>query len=233
MIYKKIVVPSDHRLFFVGDIHGRYDLLMKAVEHLNITSNDSIVSVGDLIDRGPFCKECLDFFLDKDNCHFVIGNHEELMINRDYYMDNWLMNGGDQTKKQLGNDLEHYCQRILEKAPILLEIEHNGKTFGVVHAGIPLNDNNMSWTEIIQKATLDEEYIESLIWDRECIGAVLDSRSNFVNEIDGIDYVIHGHTPITQPILEKNRIWIDTLYAANALTLIFIENDSWQVAQVR
>ena len=72
-----------------------------------------------------------------------------------------------------------------------------------------------------------------MIWDRECIGAVLDSRRVFINDVYGIDYVIHGHTPIPQPILEKNRIWIDTLYAADALTLVFMENGSWQFATVR
>ena len=91
----------------------------------------------------------------------------------------------------------------------------------------------MFWNDIIKKATLDEDFLESLIWDRECIGAVLDSRRVFVNDVYGIDYVIHGHTPIPQPILEKNRIWIDTLYAADALTLVFMENGSWQFATVR
>lgn len=233
MIYKKIVVPSNHRLFFIGDIHGRFDMLMKAIQHLNITSEDTIVSVGDLIDRGPYSRECLDFFLEHDNCHFVIGNHEDLMINRDIYMETWLANGGEQTQEQLGADVQYYCDRILEKAPIILEVEHNDKTFGVVHAGIPLSVKDMFWNDIIKQATLDEDFLESLIWDRECIGAVLDSRRVFVNDVYGIDYVIHGHTPIPQPILEKNRIWIDTLYAADALTLVFMENGSWQFATVR
>lgn len=227
MIYKKIIAPSNHRLFFVGDIHGRYDILMRAIEKIGITKDDTIVSVGDLIDRGNQVKECLDFFLNNDNCHFIIGNHEELMINRQADMESWLMNGGVQTQEQLGESVDEYCQKILNKAPVLLEVEHGNKKYGVVHAGIPLDMKEISWQEAIKKATLNEDYVESLIWDRECIKAATDSRRVFVNAVSGIDYVIHGHTPIYHPMIEKNRIWIDTLYAANALTFAFMNDEQW------
>ena len=42
------------RVFVVGDVHGCLDLLMRGLDQINFnTSRDTLLSVGDLIDRGP------------------------------------------------------------------------------------------------------------------------------------------------------------------------------------
>ena len=43
--------------------------------------------------------------------------------------------------------------------------------------------------------------------------------------ITGIDYVIHGHTGVEKPLLFGNRMWIDTGFVKNSLTLATFDHD--------
>ena len=51
------------RRIVVGDIHGCYDELMELLEKVGIGDDDRIVSVGDLITKGPKSKEVLELFM--------------------------------------------------------------------------------------------------------------------------------------------------------------------------
>ena len=54
LIHKVLNVPDDADLYFVGDIHGAYDLLMKGLKEVGFNKDkDYLICVGDLIDRGP------------------------------------------------------------------------------------------------------------------------------------------------------------------------------------
>lgn len=234
MIYKKVIASPNHRLLVVGDIHGRYDLLKKAIAQLNITAEDTFLSVGDLIDRGPNSKECLDYFLTQPNRHFIIGNHEQMMLDRNLhsdFMDNWLYNGGRETQEQLGDEIELYCEHISNNAPYILEVQYGEYKYGLIHAEVPFEQDGSEtlWNNVIKRATIDPMYQEKLIWNREVIEAAFTPhRRHAIKNINGIDQVIHGHTPISVPMIESNRIWIDTLYGgSNSITVAFVENGNW------
>jgi predicted phosphodiesterase len=64
------------RTIVVGDIHGCYDELIKLLEKVELTSADRVVSVGDLIAKGPKSKEVLDLFSNDTRFSSVIGNHD-------------------------------------------------------------------------------------------------------------------------------------------------------------
>lgn len=73
---KKNTVGTD---YFVGDIHGCYDLLMNRLAEIKFdTKKDRLISVGDLVDRGPDSIKCLGL-LNETWFHAVMGNHEEMM----------------------------------------------------------------------------------------------------------------------------------------------------------
>jgi len=89
----KNVVGRD---FIVGDLHGCYDDLMSVLGALKFAPNvDRLLSVGDLVDRGPNSFECLQL-LAKPWFHAVRGNHEDLMIDGVKHGNSWLWerNGG-------------------------------------------------------------------------------------------------------------------------------------------
>jgi serine/threonine protein phosphatase 1 len=51
------------RTIVVGDIHGCYDELMELVEKVDLGKDDRVVSVGDLITKGPKSREVLELFM--------------------------------------------------------------------------------------------------------------------------------------------------------------------------
>lgn len=71
--------------YAIADIHGRYDLLKKTLDHLYETNKDGgkIIFLGDYIDRGPDSdKVCLELMYPPENWEFVclMGNHEDMLV---------------------------------------------------------------------------------------------------------------------------------------------------------
>lgn len=87
-------------MVIIGDIHGQYSALCRLIEN-NIPKDEEIILVGDVIDRGMWSPECVQYCID-NKFTVVKGNHESMMV--DYYeqtllYDNglWLYNGGRTT----------------------------------------------------------------------------------------------------------------------------------------
>ena len=83
-------VPAGQRVYAVGDIHGRQDLLEQLLTKIDEDNaqrgpaETHIVFLGDLVDRGPDSKGVIESLLglsqSRDNIRFLTGNHEEVMI---------------------------------------------------------------------------------------------------------------------------------------------------------
>lgn len=85
------------KINIIGDIAGRYDELMLLIDKM--PEADLIISVGDLVDRGPQSKEVVEWFMKTKNADAVYGNHEDLFINGVVHKNtrDWLYNGGGAT----------------------------------------------------------------------------------------------------------------------------------------
>lgn len=68
------------KTFIIGDIHGCYDELITLFEKASIKENDFILSLGDIVDRGPKSKEVYHFFKSRSNAKVLMGNHERKHI---------------------------------------------------------------------------------------------------------------------------------------------------------
>jgi serine/threonine protein phosphatase 1 len=64
------------KTFIIGDIHGCHLELLDLLERAGIGDDDLVVSVGDLVDRGPEPGAVLDFFQRRKNAVTLCGNHE-------------------------------------------------------------------------------------------------------------------------------------------------------------
>jgi len=64
------------RTIVVGDVHGCFAELGQLLAEVHFGKHDLLVSVGDLLDRGPEPWEAAAFFRDKPNAAWVLGNHE-------------------------------------------------------------------------------------------------------------------------------------------------------------
>jgi serine/threonine protein phosphatase 1 len=65
----------------VGDIHGCYDEFSTLLEVAGLSETDEILSLGDIVDRGPRVWETISFFMDGSNRSCILGNHERKNVN--------------------------------------------------------------------------------------------------------------------------------------------------------
>ena len=92
------------KIFAIGDIHGSFDQLRGLVQKIPIDfADDTLVFIGDYIDRGPNSVEVIDYLLELKRRHpgiiFLKGNHEDML---EKYLDGtdrftYLLNGGQDT----------------------------------------------------------------------------------------------------------------------------------------
>jgi serine/threonine protein phosphatase 1 len=115
----------------ISDIAGEYDTFMALLKKM---PDDEVISVGDMVDRGPKSKEVIEFFM--KNGKAILGNHEHMMIDhlRDtgyYDRDIWFYNGGRKTLEsfdpsQVFYDKEAVPTKVLlwlERLPLYLEVD--------------------------------------------------------------------------------------------------------------
>jgi serine/threonine protein phosphatase 1 len=102
-----------NRTIAIGDIHGCSTALRAVVEAISATSDDTLVLLGDYIDRGPDSRGVIDFVLElEQRCSVVplLGNHELMMVNS---LENlsvigpWLESGGDATVRSYEGRLQN------------------------------------------------------------------------------------------------------------------------------
>lgn len=91
------------RVIAIGDIHGCAIALRALLESIQPQPADTIITLGDCVDRGPDSRDVIEQLLDlRQRCHLVplLGNHEEMMLNfldGRAQPDNWLECGGEAT----------------------------------------------------------------------------------------------------------------------------------------
>jgi serine/threonine protein phosphatase 1 len=97
------------RLIAIGDIHGCLAALQAVWKAVAPQSDDTIVLLGDYIDRGPDSRGVLDFLLqNRSACRLIplLGNHDQMLIDirggRSDLISNWILFGGDATLRSYG-----------------------------------------------------------------------------------------------------------------------------------
>lgn len=65
------------RTLVIGDIHGCYRELQDLLDKAALADGDAIISIGDIVNRGPHSDKTLAFFRDApEHVRSVMGNHE-------------------------------------------------------------------------------------------------------------------------------------------------------------
>jgi serine/threonine protein phosphatase 1 len=233
-------IAPDLRLYAVGDVHGRADLLRRLHEMIVEDARGApqpkkrVVYLGDYIDRGPDSRGVLDILIDEPLLGFerihLEGNHEHAMLG--FLVDlrvgpMWLDNGGDATLFSYGVPVPNpedpadllRAQRLLaanlpesHRAFLRnLELAHGAGDYFFVHAGVRPG------------TPLDRQEREDLLWIRE---PFLRSRAEFGK------IVVHGHSISHEPELCDNRIGIDTgAFATGHLTCLVLADTSRSLLQ--
>ncbi len=232
-------VPAGQRVYAIGDIHGRQDLLLKLLTMIDEDdakrgpADTYLVFLGDLVDRGPDSKGVIDTALSlakaSDKVRFLTGNHEEVMVGA-YSGDPSMVRffcriGGRETILSYGVPLARYrnmeIDELAELLPDLFPAEHM-EFLSTFEDQIVFGDYVFVHAGIRPKVPLAEQSRKDMRWIRE----------DFISyERRHEKFVIHGHTISEDIDSQRNRIGIDTgAYLTDRLTAIGLEGtERWYV----
>ena len=201
--------------FVIPDIHGRLDLLdegLVAIAARAKGEKDTIVTIGDYVDKGPASKGVIDRLMPGVGDRFALvtlkGNHDAMMVDalRDHSkMADWLAKGGDEALASYGGDaarvpLSHVDW--LDRLRLLYLDSHRL----YVHAGVEA------------ELPLDEQGEETLLWKRYPKG---------YSQGFGNLHIVHGHDNDPDgPLLFEGRTNLDTLaWRTGRLTIGIFDDD--------
>ena len=212
------------RLFAIGDIHGCPDELAAILKAIAPRENDTVVFVGDYVDRGPSARDAVEIVMDlqKGAADIVTlkGNHEDMMLSflgfRGHYGESFLFNGGAATMDSYGIG-EASLDNPLERIPDAhlkfyrgLSLSYLHPPYFFVHAGI------------LPARQLEEQDPEDLLWIRQ----------EFIfNPHEAGAIVVFGHTPMRGVMIDlPYKLGIDTglVYGGKLSCLEFTEGVIYQ-----
>ena len=217
-------MPEGLRLYAIGDIHGRLDLLecllglidedRKGRERAAVTT---FVFLGDYVDRGPDSKgvvaRLLQGFTENVTPIFLKGNHEDLLLsfNGDPSPSlSWLRNGGDFTLLSYGVAVDSVQNAMRGDREGLAEAARQFRAalpashlrfFEGLQLFCRFGDYYFVHAGVRPKVPIDSQSEEDLLWIR---GEFL----NWTKDFEAV--VVHGHTPARFPQVLPNRIGLDT-----------------------
>ena len=218
------------RLYIIGDIHGRLDLLDQMIDRIgrdaqHFGGTNLTVTLGDYVDRGPDSRGVINRLLNNPFPGDYIalkGNHEALFekfLKEPDIGNYWRQLGGLQTLHSFGIAVRPLMmskkfEEVAEQLRSVLSADQlnfikslkNSLTvdrFFLCHAGVRPG------------VPLDRQREEDLLWIR---------HDFLCSDVDFGKIVVHGHTPIERPEFRPNRINIDTgAFATGRLTCLVVE----------
>ena len=226
-------VPEGVRVYAIGDVHGRADLLAEMFARIDDSLADFSAAkaihifLGDYVDRGPQSRQVLDLLIARRRQYNAVclkGNHEGYLVEflkNPAVLDEWRRYGGLDTLLSYGfapslkpdwsesRALSSGLNRDLPESHHLflnsLALSFTCGDFFFVHAGARPG---------IPLARQSKEDLLSI-------------RDDFLLHEGAYEkVVVHGHTPVVRPDIRANRINIDTgAYATGRLTCLILESD--------
>ena len=185
------------RHLVIGDIHGCYDELEELLVKADLDAEDRIISVGDMVDRGPRSVEVFAFFSTNPRARSVQGNHERKHVRS---ARNELRPALSQkiTRRQFGNeDYSRACIHF-ESLPNYIELPEALIVHGFYEPGVPLEAQreNVLVGTMGGKAYLEDRF-----------------EKPWYALYDGPKPIIVGHQDYGdgEPLIVRNRVYgIDT-----------------------
>lgn len=225
------------RTLVIGDIHGGLRAMHQIMERAKVTKKDTLIFLGDYVDGWSQSPQVIDYLIElnkTNNCHFIRGNHDELLLHwlKDS-KDNvtWYQHGGEATVLAYDDVTEEIKKRHVEFLQSLEDHFLDDKNRLFIHAGF----TNMNG--------IDFEYFPKLFyWDRTLWETALALDKNmkttdllYPKRFKLYNEIYIGHTPVSRigktiPVQMAN-IWnIDTGAAFKGpLTIMDVDTkEFWQ-----
>jgi len=234
-------VPQGMRVYAVGDIHGRADLLADMTQRIAAdcaaappVRRNVLVFVGDYVDRGADSSGVIDQLLrlraNPDyETHLLKGNHEVMFLD---FLDDpaaffqWAANGGVPTLASYDIDVDAMRDQlpaVLRDTAVSAIPDTHLELLRGLESMVVIGDYLFAHAGIRPGVPIEAQAEQDLIWIRE---PFLDYDADLGK------LVVHGHTPVPEPDIRSNRVNIDTLAWRNGtLTALVLEGDSRRFLQ--
>ncbi len=200
------------RTLVIGDIHGCDVALDVLLESLNVTADDTVVLLGDVVSRGPATRQCVERMLElRERCRlvFIRGNHEEMMLDSiagGGMEPVWLAHGGKEALASYGGSYECIPAEHIEFLRSSIDYwETDAEIF--VHAnlepGVPLEQQSREWRRWVRFLGFEEPHPSG-------------------------KRVICGHTPQPSgvPVVIEGWVCLDTwAYGGGYLSALDVDRD--------
>jgi serine/threonine protein phosphatase 1 len=192
-----------NKIFAIGDIHGCFDQLQTLIKCIAIDRQyDTLVFIGDYIDRGSSSREVVDYVIrlcdEFKNVVCLLGNHEQMLLR--YLEGNneemYLCNGGIATL--LSYRISRHDAREDRKGKIP---ENHLAFFQSLLPYYETDDYIFVHAGLTPGVPLNKQTVQDLLWVRQ---EFIFSNYDFGKP------VIYGHSPLNYPVIMPNKIGIDT-----------------------
>lgn len=227
-------LPDGPRVYAVGDIHGRLDLLDDLLDRIarddaaRGAADTILIFLGDLIDRGPQSAQVIDRLMDLARggpaTHFLTGNHEEVFTlaldGNEQALRMLCRIGGRETILSYGLSEEEFNRldyhELADRLSAIVPAEHRAFLAGFADM-VRIGDYVFVHAGIRPGRALEDQRTDDLRW----------MRNPFLKHRGAHEaMVVHGHT-ITPEVDERpNRIGIDTgAFSSGRLTALGLQGD--------
>jgi serine/threonine protein phosphatase 1 len=226
-------VPVGIRLYAIGDVHGRFDLLgdifARIDADLKADPAPRVVQVllGDYVDRGPSSRKVIDLLISRSRTHethCLKGNHELLLLNFLHdpaTLPAWEKAGGIETLSSYGltpllKELPRHPAELASYFDLALPKSHR-QFLAQLKTSFVCGDFFFAHAGVRPGIPLADQRETDLLWIR---------REFLAHEREFGKIIVHGHTPVAKPEVRSNRINIDTgAFATGCLTCLKLDND--------
>jgi serine/threonine protein phosphatase 1 len=230
-------LPDRVRIYAVGDVHGRADLLDQVLSRIDADlaaypdCRPRQVFLGDYIDRGPSSRAVIDRLIKRARTHEIVclkGNHETYVLEflrNPAILADWRRLGGLETLMSYGlkPSMKADVTEQLELAKALAASlpKHHRQFLRNLSNSFACGDFFFVHAGVKPGIPLEQQREQDLLWIRD----------DFLLCEHGFGkIVVHGHTPVLEPDMRPNRINIDTgAYATGRLTCLIIESGGFFV----
>jgi serine/threonine protein phosphatase 1 len=227
--WRNAKAPADSRIYAIGDIHGRSDLLLRLLTMIEADSASRpavgrriLVFLGDYVDRGSDSRGVIDILLDRLPRDFQVahlkGNHEKMLLDYLYdpdMADTWLGVGGLTTLRSYGVEwqgAEFTRDRLLARLP-----RRHRQFLEGLKTGTVMGDYFFCHAGVRPGVALEAQKEDDLLWIR---------RDFLEHQGDYGKVIVYGHTPRCEPEDRFSRIGVDTrAWQSGRLTAVALEDD--------
>jgi len=209
---------NHQRTILIGDLHGCYD---EALELLLAVAapNDRVIFLGDLVDRGPQPRECVELAM-KHEC--LLGNHEEKHLQIRKKREEDLSPDHARTRRTLGP--EHYD--YFAKLPTFIALPEFGAV--AIHAGampgVPIAAQDPY--HLLHAQCINPPERKSF-WPSKAPA----THTFWTNHWRGPERLIFGHSVVDRPLVSEHAVGIDT-GCVFGLPLTALVLPEWRIVQV-